>query len=110
MMQQHRQLSGRGYDRSFLATLSAPFGQFQSPASQIAVDPEWSQNVLRSLHQQRPQIGIALLADVQLRLALTGVSPSRLQSQVATHVATPAEAMRIFQRQQERQRDQRAFW
>jgi len=63
--------------------------------------------VVRALHQQRSQIGIAFLADVQLRLVLSRVPSSGLQSQVASDVAALAEAMRIFQRQQKRQRDQR---
>ena len=73
VMQQHRELSCGGNDGSTLAALSAPFGQFQSPAAQITIDTEWSQDVLRSLHQQRAQIGIALLADVHLRLALKDI-------------------------------------
>ena len=64
--------------------------------------------MLRSLHQQRPQIRIAFFADVQLRLTLTRVSSSRLQPQITAHVAALAETVRIFQREQEGQRDQRA--
>src|SRR5271169_1318524 len=63
--------------------------------------------MVRSLHQQRSQIRIAFLADVHLRLTLAGVPPSWLQPQIAAHVATFAKAMRVFQCQQERQRDQR---
>lgn len=55
------------------------------------------QDVLWSLHQQRPQIGIAFLADVHLWLALSRVSASRLQSQIAAHIAALAEAMRSIQ-------------
>ena len=108
VMQQHRQLSRGRHDGSLLSVSPATLGQLQAPAPEITVHTERSQNVLRSLHQQRPQIRIAFLADVHLRLALTGVSSSRLQSQIAAHVAALAETMRIFQRQQERQRDQRA--
>ena len=107
-MQQHRQLSGSGNDGSLLPALATPLGQLQSPAPQITVNPEGSQNMLRTLHQQGAQIGIAFLADVHLRLALAGVSSPWLQSQVATHVAAFAKAVRIFERQQKRQRDQRA--
>src|SRR5437868_13119151 len=71
--------------------------------------PEWSQNVLRSLYQQRAQVGVAFLADMHLRLAPPGVPPSRLQSQITAHVAALAEAMRIFQGQQKRQRDERTY-
>src|SRR5438270_2207971 len=53
VMQQHRQLSCRSHDRSLLPALPAAFGQPQSPASQVAVNAEWSQDVLRSLYEQR---------------------------------------------------------
>ena len=44
------------------------------------------------LCQYGSQIGIALFADVQLRFALPGVSPPRLQSQITTHIgAVPTE-------------------
>jgi len=71
MMQQHRQLSGRGHNGSLLTVSSTTLGQFQPPAPEITVDAKWSQNMLRSLHQQRPQIRISLFTDVQLRLALS---------------------------------------
>jgi hypothetical protein len=60
VMQQHRQFSCRGHDGSLLAVSSTALRQFQSPASEITVDAEWSQDMLRSLHQQRPQIRISL--------------------------------------------------
>src|ERR1700747_2635384 len=98
MMQQHRQLPCRGHNRSLLTVSSTALRQFQSPASEITVDAEWSQDMLSSLHQQRAQIRIALFADVQLRFALSRFPASRLQSQITAHVAALAEAMRIFQR------------
>ena len=93
-MQQDSQLSCRGDDGSLLPVFSTPLGQFQPPAAQIAVGAEWSQDVLRPLHQQRSQVRVALLADVHLRLALSGVPSPWLQSQIAAHISTPAEAMR----------------
>lgn len=57
VMQQHGELSCGGDDRSLLSALSAAFGQLQTPASQITVGAERSQDMLRSLHQQRSQIG-----------------------------------------------------
>jgi len=74
----------------------------------ITIDTEGTQNMMRSLHLRRAQIGIAFFADVHLRLTLPRVPPSWLQSEIAAHVATFAKTMRVFQRQQERQRDQRA--
>ena len=78
----------------------------RDPASEIAVHTKRSQNVLCSLHQQSSHVRVPFFADMHLGLALAGVSASRLQSQIAAHFAALAEAMRIFQRQQEGQRDQ----
>ncbi len=61
-MQQDRQLACRGNHGSLLPILPAPLGQFQAPPSQIAVRSKRAQNVVRTLHQQRSQIGIAFLA------------------------------------------------
>jgi hypothetical protein len=58
-MEQHRQLSRGRHDGSLLAVPPAALGQFHAPAPQVAVHPERSQDVLRSLHQQRAQIRIA---------------------------------------------------
>ena len=108
-MQQHRQLARGRNDRPLLAVLATAFCQSQSPSSQVAISTKRSQDVVRRLHQHRPQIGITLFADVHLRLALPRVSTPRLQTGVATRVATLAEAMWVFQRQQVGQGDQRAY-
>ena len=92
----------------FLPFLPPRSASFRPQRLRSQSTPNGPENVLRSLHQQRPQIRIAFLADVHLRFALSGVSSSWLQPQITAHVAALAEAMRIFQRQQEGQRDQRA--
>src|SRR5271166_586008 len=97
-MQQHCQLASRGNDGPFLSRLAATLGQLQPPSSQIAISSKRTEYVVCSLHQQGPQIRIALFADVHLRLALPRVSASRLQSGVATRIAALAETVRIFQR------------
>src|ERR1700730_9857020 len=102
-MQQHCQLSRGSDDGPLLAAFPSTLGQLQSPTPEIAVHTKRTQNVLRSLHEQSWQVGIAFFADVHLRLALTGVSSSWLQSQIAAHVAALAETMGIFQGQQKRQ-------
>src|SRR4029077_10641376 len=109
----HRRCSNTANFRAvaMMACLPVPsptLGQLLTPAPPIAVRSKGSQNVVCPLHQQRSQIGIAFLADVHLRLALARVPPAWLQPEVAAYVPTFAKAMRIFQRQQESQRDQRA--
>gem|GEM_PF-5264160 len=52
--------------------------------------------------------GSHFLTGVRLRLTLAGVPPSWFQAQVAAQVPAFANALRVFQRQQECQRDQHA--
>ena len=59
MMQQHCQLAGHGDDCAFLSAFTPVFGQLESPASQIGVLSERPQDVLSSLHQHHPQIGVS---------------------------------------------------
>ena len=56
------------------SAFSAALGQLQAPAPEITVDSKWPQNVLRPLHQQGSQIGIAFLTDVHLGLALRALT------------------------------------
>ena len=77
-MQQDRQFASRRNDGSFLAILATALGQLQTPTSQIAINSKRAEYVVCSLHQQGSQIGIALFADVHLRLALPRVSAPRL--------------------------------
>jgi hypothetical protein len=72
-MQQHRQLSCCCNHRPLLPILATTLGQLQTPAPQVAVRSKRTQNVVRSLHQQRAQIRIPFLADVHLRFALPRV-------------------------------------
>jgi hypothetical protein len=66
---------------------------------------ERSQNVVGAFHQQRSKIGIAFPADVQLRLALSGVPAPRLQPCIATQVATLPKSLRISRNQHVGQHD-----
>ena len=74
MMQQHSQLASDGDDRSLLASFTSTLSQLQPPSAQIGVLAKWPQDVLCPLHQHHAQIGVSLPGDMQLRLALPGVS------------------------------------
>ena len=76
LVQQHRQLTGHRRNRSLLGVLASSFGQLQTPAAQITVAPERTENVVGSLDQQGSQAAVAFFADVQLRLTLAGVAAS----------------------------------
>src|SRR6202041_103572 len=61
--------------------------------------PQGAENMVRSLHQECSQVRIALFADVHLRLALSRVTPSRLETNVAGGIPALAKTVWIFQRQ-----------
>ena len=79
-MQQNRQFPRRRYHRSLFPILAATLSQFQPPAPQIAVPSERTQNVVRSLYQQRSQIqvkGVGTL--IALTFLLTLEDPHRFR-------------------------------
>jgi hypothetical protein len=55
-MQQHSQLPRYRDHRALLSVLPSAFADALPKAPQIAILPEWSQNVLRTVHQRFPQI------------------------------------------------------
>jgi hypothetical protein len=62
-MQQDAELSRNGHNRFLLSTFATMFSQVQAPSFQIGIRSSTADDIVRSLHQHRPQIGIALLAD-----------------------------------------------
>ena len=74
----------------------------QSPRLQIAIRRPVAQDAVRCLHQQPPHQHVPGLADPQLRLALPAVPLLPRQSQVRPYVPAVLEALRIFQRQDDR--------
>ena len=109
LMKQYCQLPGHRNDGAFLGIFSSSLGKSQSSSPQITVFSKGSQNVVCALHHHRSQVAVSLFADVQLRLALPGVPASRSQPEKASDVATLPESMRIFYRQDKRQRDQVSY-
>src|SRR5277367_6079482 len=98
-MQQDGQFTGDRYHCAFLPAFASVPSQLHAPSAQVAVDSPGPENVVRSLHQECSQVRIALFADVHLRLALSGVTPSRLQTHVAGSIPALAKTVWIFQRQ-----------
>src|SRR5579864_4113967 len=79
-MQQHCQLSCRRHNRSFLSVPPTTLGQLQSPTPEITLDAERSQNVLRSLHQQRPYSLLQLDTPRFIHHTVPTVAISQIQS------------------------------
>ena len=82
-MQQVGPFTGDRYHCAFLPAFASVPSQLHAPSAQVAVDSSGAENVVRSLHQECSQVRIALFADVHLRLALSRVTPSRLETNVA---------------------------
>jgi hypothetical protein len=59
-MQQDAELSRNGHNRFLLPAFAAMFSQVQAPSFQIGIRSSTADDVMRSLHQHRPQIGIPL--------------------------------------------------
>src|SRR5580704_1871045 len=107
-MQQDGQLTRDCDHCAFLPALASVLSQLHAPSAQVAVDSPWAENVVCRLHQQGSQIRIALFADMHLRLALSRVSSSRLETHVAGCIPALAKTMWIFQRQHVGEGDQRS--
>jgi len=74
IVQQDCQLGGHFAYGTFLFAFSSAFGQLRTPLPEIGVVSERTEDVLRSLYQNHPQLGISLI---------------RLQS----HLAASSEAL-----------------
>jgi hypothetical protein len=93
-----------GHDRAFLRALAAARGELLSEATQIAVDAEVPEDVVRALHQQRAQHGIAGLGYSKLWVFPAGLIATWHEPDVRTDSASILEARRIADRQHEAQR------
>src|SRR5579864_3786829 len=81
--------------------------QVQAPSLQIRIRSPAADDVVRSLHQHRPQVRVTLLGDSQLRLALPRIAATRSQSHIATDIPALLESTLIFDCEYECQSDQR---
>ena len=105
-MQQDPELSRNGNNRFLLSAFAATLSQVQPPSFQIGIGSSAADDVVRSLHQHRLQIGIALLADSQLRLALARIAAPRPQPHIAADIPTLLESILILDSEYEGQCDQ----
>src|SRR6266481_2154985 len=76
-MQQDRQLSCHGHDRSLLGIFPSSLRKLASPSPQITVFSKRSQNVVRSLHHHRAQVPVSFFADALLWFTLPRVPAAR---------------------------------
>src|ERR1700694_1367471 len=104
-MQQYRQLSCHGHDRSLLGIFSSSLRKLASPSPQITVLAKRSQNVVRSLHHHRAQLPVSFFADALLGFALPRVPAARSYPQKTAYLATLRKPIRVFDRQDIRQSD-----
>ncbi len=98
-MEQNSKLAGDGDDGSITRLLASAFRQVQAPPSQRRVLSSRPEDMVPALDQQGPQVDITRLRDAQLRIAVSGLTASRPQAEVASDVATSLEALLVAQRQ-----------
>ncbi len=93
-VEQNSKLSGNGNDRSLFSVLASPFGQLQSPTSQVTVRSEGTEDVLGEGDEQATQEGIASLGDSQLRVMVAGLIPSGDQTDCGSDLPALPEGHR----------------
>ncbi|GEM_PF-6922773 len=64
MMENDSELACNTDDGPLSSKTRTTRGQRKSPASQVAIGSERTEDMVRTLNQQRTQVGIALLRDV----------------------------------------------
>lgn len=67
-----------------------------------------AQNVMRSLHQHFPQVGVAFLGDPQLGLALARIAAPGSQAHLTADIATLLKSLFVFHCQHKGKSDQRS--
>ena len=72
-VEKNSQFSGHGHDGSFLAIFPATFEHSSAPAFKVAVRAKTSQQILRTLNQQRAELIVSGLADSELLLDIMTV-------------------------------------
>src|SRR5262245_1480158 len=83
-MQEDRELAGDCGGGALLRGLAAASSEVQPVAPQVTVGAERTQQPLRTLQQEASQPGVACLADVQLRIAVTGRATAWAQADPGT--------------------------
>src|SRR5271163_1042305 len=102
-MEQHGQFACYCNDGLTLGLLTTSGGQVPTPLSQRRVSSMRSQDVVGALDQQTSEIGVAGMGDAKLRIVVSGLTSTRSQTQVATHIATSSEPFLAAERQHEGQ-------
>src|SRR5215831_4530900 len=105
-MQQDAQFSCNSHNCFLLSAFATTFGQAQAPTFQVGIGSATADDVVRSLHQHRPQIRIAFLRDSQLRLTLARIAAPWPQPNVTADIATLLESVFICHSEYEGQSDQ----
>src|ERR1019366_1118477 len=80
-VQDDRQFAGHRDDGALFAPLGSAAGQLQSPAAQLGVGTETTEDVLRRLHQKTAQTAIAGFRDATLRVRVAGLALSGTQAE-----------------------------
>jgi hypothetical protein len=94
-MQEDRKFPSNGYYSPLLGILGATLCHSISPTLEIGIRPEASQQVLRTLYQQRSKPPITSFRDSELLVDVAGLVAARSQPEVGTNVSGVFKPIRI---------------
>jgi len=91
------QLAGHRHHRSLLGVLASAFGELETPAAQVTIGSEGSEDVLGAADEQATQVAVAGLGDAELGIARSGLVPLGDKTQSGRHLTRLAEAVRVIE-------------
>src|SRR5918996_4961955 len=96
-MHQDDEFSRDGDRCSAFGVLPTPLREVESPPAEIAVLPEWAENVVGAPHGQFSKEGVAGLGDPQLLVAIARLIPSRIEPDECPHHSALLESVFVLQ-------------
>ena len=104
-MKEDGQLAGHRHHRSLLGVLASAFGELETPAAQVTIGSEGSEDVLGAADEQATQVAVAGLpartpgrcSDAELGMARSGLVPLGDETQSGRHLTRLAEAVRVIE-------------
>ena len=109
VVKQHGQLPGDANHGPLFGVLPSPFSKFQSPATQITVWSEGTEDVLSGTDQQAAQVGVSRFCNSQLRVLIAGLVTFWHETECRAYLAAFLEAARLFEGEDEAQGSEWAY-
>ena len=94
-VEKNRQFPGYRHNGSFLAVFPAPFEHSGAPAFEVTVRAKTSQQILRTLNEQRAELFVAGLTDPELLLDRAGLVATWCQPKICRDISGMSKAARV---------------